>query len=144
MVSGETRNAIFRCTVTDSASPEATYTVDVAVSVSRPAMSAAASPGVLYKFALIASSTTASTTVTPSGGSGSYTYQWTRLSGGYFTINSPTSATTTFTATNLAAGQFVTGTYQCTVTDTSSPQQTAVALVYITFERQSTITGIIP
>jgi hypothetical protein len=144
MVSGETRNAIFRCTVKDSASPEATYTVDVAVSVSRPAMSAAASPGVLYKLALLANSTTASTTVTPSGGSGSYTYQWTRLSGGYFTINSPTSATTTFTATNLVAGQFVTGTYQCTVTDTSSPQQTAVALVYITFEREGTTTGLIP
>jgi len=144
MVSGETRNAIFRCTVTDSASPEATYTVDVAVSVSRPAMSATASPGVLYQLGLFSVAVTPSTTVTASGGSGSYTYQWTRLSGGYFTINSPTSATTTFTATNLAAGQFVTGTYQCTVTDTSSPQQTAVALVYITFEREGIIIGIIP
>lgn len=144
MVSGETRNAIFRCTVTDSASPQATYTVDVAVTVRRPAMSATASPGALYKLGLLANATTPSTTVTASGGSGSYTYQWTRLSGGFFTINSPTSATTTFTATNLAAGQFITGTYQCTVKDTSSPQKTAVAVVYITFEREGTTSGLIP
>lgn len=144
MVSGETRNAIFRCTVTDSASPQATYTVDVAVTVRRPAMSATASPGALYKLGLLANATTPSTTVTASGGSGSYTYQWTRLSGGFFTINSPTSATTTFTATNLAAGQFITGTYQCTVKDTSSPEKTAVAVVYITFEREGTTSGLIP
>ena len=139
MISGETRSAIFRCAVTDNASPQAVFNVDVAVSVSRPAMSATASPGTLYKFALLANSTTSSTTVTASGGSGSYTYAWTRVSGAFVTVNSPTSATTTFTATNIPVTGFLTAVYRCTVTDTSSPQKTAFVDVYITFERDSSL-----
>lgn len=137
MLSGQTRTAIFRCTVTDSASPQATFTVDIAVSISRPAMSATASPGALYKFGALSTQTTASTTVTVSGGTSSYNYSWARVSGGYFTINSPSSATTTFTATNVPVNGFITGVYRCTVTDSSSPQKVATADVYITFERES-------
>lgn len=51
------------------------------------------------------------------GGSGSYTYSWTYVSGDIFTINSPTGASTTFSA-DIANGAFKSGVYRCTVTDT--------------------------
>jgi hypothetical protein len=58
-------------------------------------------------------------TGTGAGGSGGYTYAWTYVSGDSYTINSPSSATTTFTTT-LASEQIKTGTYRCTVTDSAS------------------------
>ena len=58
-------------------------------------------------------------TGTGAGGSGGYTYAWTYVSGDSYTINSPSSATTTFT-TSLASEQLKVGTYRCTVTDSSS------------------------
>jgi len=61
------------------------------------------------------SATSNSATATASGGSGGYTYAWTRVSGDTYTINSSTSATTTFTTT-LSNGQFKSGIYRCTVT----------------------------
>ena len=53
------------------------------------------------------------------GGSGGYSYAWTYESGDSFTINSPASATTTFT-TLLLPTTLYTGVYRCTVTDSSS------------------------
>jgi hypothetical protein len=58
-------------------------------------------------------------TGTGAGGSGGYTYAWTYVSGDSYTINSPSSASTTFTTT-LAAEELKTGTYRCTVTDSLS------------------------
>jgi hypothetical protein len=61
---------------------------------------------------------TASTTVTPSGGTGPYTYAWTWPSGGAgIAANSPTDATTFFVGTHLLDGTTLTGTARCTVTD---------------------------
>lgn len=61
--------------------------------------------------------TTNSVTVTPSGGTGPYTYAWALVTGDTFTVNSATSATTTFTISITAAGQDKSATYRCTVTD---------------------------
>lgn len=71
--------------------------------------------------------TTAPVTATPSGGLSPYTYAWTRVSG-VGIINSPTSATTTFSHT-LSNGDDVEGIFRVTVTDGLSSTATANVLV---------------
>ena len=87
-----------------------------------PPMSASASPSATSGFAIgVSAITTNSTTVTPTGGTGPYTHAWTLLSRDHPTTdptaNSPTSATTTFTQTNVMAGGFYTAEFLDTVTD---------------------------
>lgn len=74
--------------------------------------------------------TTPSVTVTASGGTGPYTYAWTRLADGDQAIsaNSPSAATTTFTGSVTALGSFRIDTFRCRVTDSLG----AVADVYVT------------
>jgi len=60
-------------------------------------------------------STTANVTVT--GGSGTYTYLWSYVSGDSFTILAPTASSTAFRANGTTPVSLV-GTYICTVTDT--------------------------
>ena len=67
-----------------------------------------------------------------SGGSGGYSYAWTFISGNSYTINTPSTATTSFT-TFLSAGQIKSGVYRCTVTDSSA----ATAFADITVELES-------
>jgi hypothetical protein len=131
LASGATVSAVFRCTVTDNVA--ATKTVDVNVSITRASMTASASPTSLYQSTTFASGTTSSTTVTPSGGTAPYTYAWALLTGDTLTVNSPTAATTTFTATGLTSGQSKSATYRCTVTDSAA--LTATVDVSITVER---------
>jgi hypothetical protein len=84
------------------------------------ALAISVSPSSTYNTRVGAGSLTSDpVTGTASGGAGGYTYAWTRVSGDVFTINSPTSATTTFT-TSLAANIFKSGVYRCTVTDSLS------------------------
>jgi hypothetical protein len=66
------------------------------------------------------SATTGTTTCTPSGGSGSYTYLWSYVSGTHFGIGSSMAATTSFTFGGGA--NTYTGIMQCTVTDTVTSQ----------------------
>ena len=64
--------------------------------------------------------TSATATATASGGNGTYTYAWAYISGSSFTINSPSSAATTFTGSVVAglnATITYTGIYRCTATD---------------------------
>lgn len=134
LASGTTYSAVFRCTVTDNVA--ATKTVDVNVEVIRLAMTASASPTSLYKSGPTASQTTASVTVTPSGGVSPYTYSWTLLTGATLTVNSPTAATTTFSKTGMISGDSFDATYRCTVTDsTGGTPLTATADVPVTIER---------
>lgn len=134
LASGSTYTAVFRCTVTDNVA--ATTTVDVTVSITRTAMTATVSPTSLYKSGLAADQTTASATVSVTGGVSPYTYSWAKLSGDTFTINSSTSATTTFTKTGMLAGDTFYGTYRCTVTDsTSGTALTATVDLPVTIER---------
>lgn len=76
------------------------------------------------------SATSATATGSGSGGAGGYTYAWTYVSGSSYTINSPSSAATTFTTT-LIAGAYKTGVYRCTVT---SGGVTATADIQVDFE----------
>lgn len=58
------------------------------------------------------------------------------MSGDTLTVNSPTAATTTFTASGLLEGDSRDATYRCTVTDsTVGTPLTATADVLITIER---------
>ena len=81
---------------------------------------ATASPTFVSKFDSLGagSKTTDSTTVTPSGGVAPYTYAWAKKSGDTIAPNSAAAATTTFTGT-VTAGQFKSGVYTCTVTDST-------------------------
>jgi len=141
LVSGATYQAIFRCTVTDAAA--ATKTADVSVSITREAMLASASPATLYDTGDTGTITSGSTTVTPSGGTAPYTYSWAFQDGDILTVTSPTSATTTFSTSGVAEGDFRAAVYRCTVTDSTTPTAlTATVDVSITLENPAE--GLIP
>jgi hypothetical protein len=90
------------------------------------------SPSSLYNiFSGTGTVTSDPATGTATGGSGGYSYAWTFLSGNSYTINNPFTATATF-STFLSAGQFKSGNYRCTVTDSSSA--TAFADIQVDLE----------
>jgi hypothetical protein len=138
LAAGENRSAIFRVTATDSAS--ATATADVSVTLSRSALSVSTVPASLYKGGTTEYLTTISVTATASGGSGSYTYAWTRVSGDATSqvCNSPASAVTTFTDRTSVLGLSGSSneTWRVTVTDTTT-SATATADVFVTIENTS-------
>lgn len=85
----------------------------------------------------IGSQTTNSVTVTPSGGTAPYTYAWAFVDGDAgISINSPTSATTSFSGDPV--GTALAATYRCTVTDSAGSPLTAtftiaVSIIYLGF-----------
>jgi hypothetical protein len=120
---------VYRCTVTDATGRTATNDVTVTtthtstVSPLSASKSGDATGSCSYATpATQCSATTGSVTVTPSGGVGPYTYVWGHVSGDTATVNSNTSATTTFTRTAQGnnGGYLYQGTYRCTVTDSLS------------------------
>jgi len=103
-------------------------------------VSASASPTNIFQVGTSATETSATVTVTAGGGSGTYTYAWTFVSAGSgITITSPTSASTTFSASGLSAGQILSGTAQCTVTDSNGV--TASCTVSVTVGRASAVSA---
>lgn len=68
--------------------------------------------------------TSSSATATPSGGTGPYTYAWSKLYGDDMTVLAPTSATTAFRK-GLGAGESASATYRCTATDKNGLTATA-------------------
>lgn len=126
LAAGSTVSGVARCTVTDSLL--ATKTVDVNVSITNGApLSVTASPTYLSKskFDHVGGTLTVSTaacTATAAGGTLSgYAYAWTWLSGGSgMTINSASSAATTFSGTSMTQSDSRSGTARCTVTDSGS------------------------
>lgn len=140
LTAGTTRTGVARCTVTDSAA--GTKTVDVSVTITNgDALSVVASPTSIYKLKTTATSSASTVvsgtcTATAGGGTGSgYTYAWTWLSGGSgISIDSASSAATTFTGASMAIGQR-TGVARCTATDSGS--HTATVDVHVTLEHDT-------
>lgn len=98
--------------------------------------SASAAPGTVGGSG-IGTATTTATTVTPTGGTAPYTYAWSLLSYTHQTTAptaaGPTSATTTFTQTNMDPLDGHTSEWRCTVTDSSTPALTTTADVTAIF-----------
>jgi hypothetical protein len=86
--------------------------------------------------------TTNTVIVTPTGGTAPYHHAWTLISHSNATnptINSPSSGTTTFTQTNLGAGEADTATFRDTVTDSATPANSTTVDVIANFFDTSTV-----
>ena len=87
------------------------------------ALGALVTPGSASAITSTASATTGSVTVTATGGTPGYTYAWTFTAGGTgITIDSPTSAATTFSAAGMTEGDSLSGTARCRVTDSAAAE----------------------
>lgn len=103
-----------------------------ASSAATGALSATANQSAVYGHGVAgATITTTSVTITPTGGTGPYTYAWAKQSGDDVTIDAAAAATTTFSKTGVA-GQYFNGTYCCTVTDSVAATFDVCIPVYIT------------
>jgi hypothetical protein len=60
--------------------------------------------------------TSATVTVTATGGTGPYTYAWSKIAGDTITATAPTSNATAFSGT-VGGGETITATFQCVITD---------------------------
>ncbi|MFN9029642.1 MAG: PKD domain-containing protein [Betaproteobacteria bacterium] len=69
-------------------------------------------------------------TISVSGGVGPFTYSWSYVSGDPATVNSPSSASTSFTRVGTVPSS-AGGTYRCTVTDTGNGGATATIDVIV-------------
>ena len=134
---GETVSGTAQCVVTDAVGHQATITLPVSLArVTAPSVSV--SPASVSVTGASASETTPTTTATVSGGLGPYTYGWTWQSGGTgITIDSPSAASTNFSASGLTSGETLTGTALVTVTD--SYGQTATNTVSVSIERVTAV-----
>jgi hypothetical protein len=72
-----------------------------------------------------------SSTATPSGGLGPYSYSWTYVSGTVMTVTGASTATASFQSPTLTPEQGVSAIYRCTCTDSSG--QTATADIGVEF-----------
>ena len=122
---GTNYTGVYRCTVTDSAARTASVDVTVSTTHTNTYVTLTASGGGIASGSCSTnngngcSATTNSVTATPSGGAAPYTYSWSLVSGTSFTVNSASSATTSFskTAAGSSGGTTYSATYRCTITD---------------------------
>lgn len=131
---GEGVSGVAQCIVTDTISSQ-TATAYVNVVIERTvALTAVASPTTLTESGIGTAISAGSSTVTPSGGIGPYTYAWTWQSGGVdMVIENATTAAASFQSTSgLAAGSTATGVAQCVVTDSLGDTTTVTVDVSIT------------
>jgi hypothetical protein len=131
LVVGETRSAVFHCTVTDTLG--ATVVAgNVTVTLTRYAQpSATVDHPTLSASDATAAKSTAAATVSVTGGTPPFSYAWTKVSGGAITITSPGAASTTFSASGLASGETRSATFRCTVTDAHGLKDTVDVSVAI-------------
>lgn len=140
LIESETRAAVWRGAVTDTVTGAVVHTANtVSVELTR---SAAALSAFLDPSSLSGSSTggvvttSGSVTVYASGGSGAYAYAWERVSGSSVpSANSPSSVSTGFTTSSIAAGATQSTTWRCVVTDTVSLATTVTGSVSISLSR---------
>lgn len=69
-------------------------------------------------------------TATPTGGTGPYTYAWTKVAGDTLTVTSPNSASTTFRA-GIGPSDSRSATYRCTVTDKNGLTASGNVSIYL-------------
>ena len=100
------------------------FATSLTLSVTPTASGTGASSGVVT-----VSSSTA--TATPTGGVAPFTYAWTKTSGDTLTVNSPTNASTTFSAA-VGPEEIKGATYLCTATDSLGSTATGSVNVIIT------------
>lgn len=98
-------------------------------------MTATASPSSVSSATSAFSQTTGPATASASGGSGSYTYAWVKLGGDTINIDSPGTASTTFSASGLAFEDSRVATFACNVTDTSTGHVAQSNAVTVTITR---------
>ncbi len=89
------------------------------------------SPSVLTKEGANGELTTDTATGTGQGGTPPYTYAWSYVSGDSYTINNPSGAGTTFTASGT--DEFKSGVYKVVVTDDDSNTAEDTVQVNFTF-----------
>ncbi len=96
-------------------------------------LSAICTPPAISSIGTGTSQTTASVTVTPIGGTGTYSsYTWSRLSGdASITATSPSAATTTFSRSGMSSGNTYTTIFQCVVVDSGGHTTTTTCTVTI-------------
>jgi hypothetical protein len=95
------------------------------------------SPTSINKYSTVSPSTSSSCVATPSGGSGSYSYSWTKVTNNYpgLSIDTPFASSTTVTATGMISGNTWVDTIRCTATDASNPSNSGYINVLVTFVR---------
>ena len=99
-------------------------------------LAAAVSPSSLYKLGSTATITTDSPGIcSPSGGSGSYTYSWVKVSGDTISAVSPSSASTLFTASGMGPNSTRTAIFRCDVNDGLTTVQSNT--ITVTLERDT-------
>lgn len=91
-----------------------------------PDVTATASPQSVYGTGRFPTITTASTTVSVSGGKAPFAFAWTLVEAlGTWDATSPTSATTAFRCTSANEDDIQDATFRCTVTDANGKTATA-------------------
>lgn len=131
----EIKAAVWKCSVTD-AMGTVIDSVGVSVGVSFNVSTLAASLSSSTLTATLTGSgslATSTITATPTGGTGPYTYLWSKVSGATVTPSSTTTAAITFSATGTAP-QTISAVWQCVVTDsttsTANAGNVSISLVY--------------
>lgn len=118
VTAGNTAVGVYRCTVTDDRGVVAYDEVTVELTAEIPPLTASVSPPNASGSRTGSGSVSSNNvTVTASGGDGSYSYSWTKVSGQTLTVSNPTGPTTTFSHSNVPAGQTYEAVYRCTITD---------------------------
>lgn len=80
-------------------------------------LTATASPSSVFGEAATATVTTSATTASASGSVGAVSYAWVKVSGDAITINSASSAATTFSGAAMGLGEVRSAVFKCVVTD---------------------------
>lgn len=96
-----------------------------------------ASPSSITEVTVFSPYTSGGCTATPSGGSGSYSYAWTKVTNNYpgLAIDTPFASGTTVTATGMLSGDTWIDTIRCTVTDAANPSNNGYINVLVTIGR---------
>lgn len=106
----------FQVTVTDALGRSAS--ASTTVSFTTPVALVCSGPGTVYANRSGAGALSGSATITPSGGTGGYSYNWSRVTGSQISVASPSSMNTVFSA-SLPASSNIAEVFRGTITDSA-------------------------